>query len=254
MPERFFQTGRYISHWLDAVDEHSLHSPFFFDLYRQIIKADPKPLDVAENLRSKLLNDTREIHVNDLGTGRSGKRVIKDIACNSLTPARYSSLYRQLIERFNLRTVIELGTSFGINTLYLAAPGTSVTTFEGSPEVASIASSTFEFANATNIKLSEGEIDKRLPEELQRISKVDLALLDANHTYAATVRYFNLLVRRIHTRSVMVIDDIHYSREMYQAWTEIKRNPLVHASADLFRCGLLFFDPSLNKQHVILQL
>jgi hypothetical protein len=29
---------------------------------------------------------------------------------------------------------------------------------------------------------------------------------------------------------------------------------LVYGSIDLYRCGILFFDPALNKQHFILSL
>ena len=78
--------------------------------------------------------------------------------------------------------------------------------------------------------------------------------MDANHRYEPTVNYFNSLLRVIHTKSIIIMDDIHYSEEMEKAWKEIKNHELVHASIDLFRCGILFFDPSLNKQHVVLQL
>jgi predicted O-methyltransferase YrrM len=150
--------------------------------------------------------------------------------------------------------VIELGTSLGINTLYLAQHKNSkVTTFEGSDEIATLAEITFDFAHAANIKVIRGNIDKTLPDFLQTIRKVDFALIDANHTYEATLRYFNLLLPRIHEKSVVVIDDIHYSPGMEKAWNEICASKLVHSAADLYRAGILFFDPSLNKQRVILQ-
>jgi hypothetical protein len=60
-------------------------------------------------------------------------------------------------------------------------------------------------------------------------------------------------VKKVHPNSIIIIDDIHYSPEMAAAWKVIKNHRLVYASADLFRCGIVFFDPSLNKQHVILQ-
>jgi hypothetical protein len=77
--------------------------------------------------------------------------------------------------------------------------------------------------------------------------------MDANHRYQPTLQYFERLLPKINETSIVVLDDIHYSREMEQAWQELKKHRIVYGSADLFRCGILFFDPSLNKQHVILQ-
>lgn len=159
-----------------------------------------------------------------------------------------------MIDYFKAKKVIELGTSFGINTLYLASKNErSVTTFEGSTDVAEIAKLTFEFSGSKNIELIEGNLDHTLRTYLQSIRKFDLALMDANHRYEPTIRYFNLLMPKLHETTVVVLDDIHYSPEMDQAWRELKDHKLVYGSVDLFRCGILFFDPSLNKQHVILQ-
>jgi predicted O-methyltransferase YrrM len=220
------------------------------------VKGKPRPIADIEKLRKKLSADHREITVKDLGSksSRSPKRTISSIARNSLSPVKFSLLYNRIIDRYDHKCVIELGTSLGVNTLYLAQHKNSkVTTFEGSDEIATLAEITFDFAHASNISVVRGNIDKTLPDFLQTIRKVDFALIDANHTYEATLRYFNLLLPRTHEKSVVVIDDIHYSGEMEKAWNEIRASKLVHSSADLYRAGILFFDPSLNKQHVILQ-
>jgi predicted O-methyltransferase YrrM len=163
-------------------------------------------------------------------------------------------LYQRIIQYYKLRNIVELGTSLGINALYLGSdPGSKVTTFEGSEEIASIAETTFEFAKASNIKLVKGDLNYSLSPALQYIAKVDFAFLDANHTYEATTHYFKQLLSRLHDKSVVVIDDIHYNSGMEMAWKEITASKLIHTSIDLYRAGILFFDPSLNKQHVILQ-
>jgi len=255
-----FQFRTFLTYWLDAVTEHSLHSPFFYDLYTNVIRVPyaPAAYSTIEQLRHELLSDTSTLSITDLGAGsqtlRSNTRRVCDIARISLTPADLSALYARIIAYFNCTTVLELGTSLGINTLYLAArAGTQVTTFEGSPEIAAQARASFNAAGADNITLVQGNIDQTLPTYLTQAGKIDLAFIDANHRYEPTVRYFQWLIARIHTRSVLIFDDIHYSREMQQAWEELRHHTLVYASADLYRCGLLFFDPSLNKQHVVLQ-
>jgi len=195
--------------------------------------------------------------ITDLGAGsvKLNKAVrISSIAKKSLTPPSFSALYGRIIEYYNAKNIVELGTSLGINTLYLAADNTTrVTTFEGSPEVASIASLSFKFMDADNITIVVGNIDHTLPSFLQQCPKLDMVFMDANHRYKPTIQYFEWILKKIHKRSIVIMDDIHYSPEMQQAWDTIRAYPTVYASADLFRCGLLFFDPSLNKQHVVLQ-
>jgi predicted O-methyltransferase YrrM len=254
--DTFFQAKAFFSYWLDSVDEHSLHSPFYFDFYTNVVKGKSYTEGYAEieRLRYKLISDVRPITVDDYGTGHNEQRRISDIATSSMSPQKYSALYARIIRHFKAQNILELGTSLGINSLYLGLKkDTKVTTFEGSNEVADLAALTFEFANAKNINIIRGNIDVTLPSYLQTVRKIDLAFIDANHRYRATLKYFELILPKLKENSVLVFDDIHYSVEMERAWNEISRHHLVYGSADLFRCGILFFDPSLNKQNVILQ-
>jgi len=253
-----FRIKSFLSYWLEAIDEHSLHSPFFYDLYTTQIKkrAAKEQFAEIETLRTKLLQDERIISVKDPGSKahRKSQRKISTIARTSLSTPQFSSMFCRIVHYFKATCVVELGTSFGINTLYLAEkPDASVTTFEGATAIADIAALTFEFAGKKNINLIVGNIDHTLPAFLQRIRRVDFAFIDANHRYEPTIRYFEWLLKKVHDKSVLIMDDIHYSPEMERAWKVIQNHRLVYGSADLYRCGIVFFDPSLNKQHVILQ-
>ncbi len=160
-----------------------------------------------------------------------------------------------MIQYFQSKNIVELGTSLGITSLYLAqSKSTKVSTFEGNTTIADIALTNFEFAEAKNIKIISGNIDETLPEFLQTPQKIDFVLMDANHRYQPTLNYFEWLSRRMADKGVIVLDDIHHSPEMEKAWVKLKNNELVYGSIDLFRCGILFFDPALNKQHFICQL
>jgi predicted O-methyltransferase YrrM len=242
---------------LNAVDEHSLHSPFFFDLYKNVIKPAllQRGQPSIESLRQKLLSDRRVIHVTELGSGTAAPiRTIAAIAKTSLSSVRYSSLYAGIIQYFRAKNIVELGTCLGVNTLYLAQQKDAiVTTFEGAPQLAELAQLTFEFGGAKNINLIVGNIDRTLPAFIQSARKLDFIFMDANHRYRPTIQYFEQFLIRTTEKTILVMDDIHYSEEMEKAWNEIKHHRLIYGSADLYRCGILFFDPSLNKQHVILQ-
>lgn len=252
-----FRARAYMNHWLEKVDEHSIHSPFFFDFYEKVIK--PKTYtgqpDI-EAIRTNLLTSTTQIEMMDLGAAsphfQSHQRPLSKIAATSASPKPLCELLHRIVTFLQARKIVELGTSIGLTTLYLAHhPESRVFTFEGNKDLVQVALTHVEYFDKKNITIITGNIDQTLPDFIQNPTKIDFALMDANHRYTPTIRYFELLAKRIQTKGVIVLDDIHYSPEMNRAWNEIRRHPLVYGSVDLFRCGLLFFDPALNRQHYV---
>lgn len=260
LQQKLFQGQAWFKYWLEAVNEHSLHAPFIYQLYRQVIRPKPVALPAVESLRQQLLSSDQIIHMRELGAGSSidssNSRKVSSIARHSLTPARFSALLYRLVQFCETQLILELGTSLGINTMYLAAasPKCFVHTLEGCPQTAALAAHHFRQANAQNINLHTGNIDELLPQLLQTgLPRIDLAYLDANHTYEATLRYFGWLLPHLHAQSVVVVDDIHWSSGMQQAWQELCQHPSVTLSLDLFEAGLLFFRPGMQKQHYVVE-
>ncbi len=251
-----FQIKSYFRHWLHTVDEHSIHSPFFFDFYEKVIKNKTAQADFSqiEDVRNKLLASKMEIEMNDLGAPsrhfKNGKRTLSTIAETSLSPKPLCELFYRIVHYLNATSILELGTSAGITTLYLAKQSNArVVTFEGNPAMINIALTNFEYFDTANIRLIQGNLDTTLSDYLQNPAKLNFVLMDANHRYEPTLRYFSLLSKRISDKGVIVLDDIHHSEEMTRAWHELRHHQLVYASVDLFRCGILFFDPALHRQH-----
>lgn len=266
--QKLFQLRSFIHYWLAAVNQHSLHPPFVYQLYTRAIKPDKtEPSFTAiEQQRKVLLKSHETIRFTELGAGssvnRNPVRAISDIARNSLTTPSFSRLLYRLIRYLQASTILELGTSLGINTLYLAAaaPEGQVYTLEGCPQTAATARKVFDAYKASagvqapNIRLIEGSIDDTLPHLLREHPiKIDAAYLDANHTYEASIRYFEQLLPHLHEKSFLVLDDIYWSEGMQQAWQEIKEHPRVSLSLDLYDAGILFFQSGLQPTHYILE-
>lgn len=256
-----FRFKSFVNYWLDAAGAHSLHSPFLFDFYTKILTQKvllPRVASLAK-IRIELKKDLRTIHVEDLGAGsvhlQRKERRISELAFITTSPEKFSLLYSRIIFHYKHRRVVELGTSIGINAMFLAKAdeNVQVATFEGSPEVARIARELFKENQVTNIQIIEGNIDDTLPRYLSSVEKIDFALIDANHRLKPTMQYADLLMEKIHAHSIIAIDDIHYSSEMEEAWRAIQRDHRVYTTIDLYRCGLIFFNPSLSKQNVVLQ-
>lgn len=253
----------YLRYRLRAGDEHSIHSPFVYKLYSEIIrsKARCEIFEEIEAIRGELLQCKESIRVLDLGAGsrrqKGNQRKVSDLVRHAEKPARFGQLLFRLVQYFNPTTLFDLGTSFGLTTLYLAAaaPESRIFTFEGCPETVRIARQNFEKMSDGPIRMVEGNLDVTLSHTLteQAITRLDFAFFDANHRYQPTINYFETLLSRAYEQSVFIFDDIHWSDEMEQAWTYIRNHPRVMLTIDLFHLGIVFFRTNQPKQHFVLK-
>lgn len=257
-----FRTVKYINYWLSSTDEHSLHAPFSYDFYTNVVKNRDSlaGADKIENLRRILHDDHSLVAVTDYGAGSSSNasktKSISNIVKSSLTPQKYSLIYNKIIDFSGATRILELGTSLGLNTMYLAN-GQSVehiTTMEGCPQIAALAMKNFKALGYNKVHCAVGRIDSILETELNRLGRVDFVLFDANHTYTATLDYFEKCLTVSHEASVFVFDDIYWSPDMCRAWEEIKRDKRVTLSLDLYRSGIVFFKKNIVNEHLVLMI
>ncbi len=248
---------KFLNHILWAKGRHGLHSPFVYDLVENVIQPDDGPTDEdkIELLRSELLKVNDLIELRDLGAGSTmnslKKRQINSIAKNSLKSPKLARLLFRISNRFKPEFLLELGTSFGITSMYLSE-GTSTKKFitiEGDPMVAKIAKDNFLKLNYKNIELVEGNFDELMSSTLKKFPRIDLAFVDGNHRKIPTLSYFEQLLKSVDKKTILIFDDIHWSKEMEEAWEIIKRNEGVTITIDLFFIGLVFFHENQAKEN-----
>jgi predicted O-methyltransferase YrrM len=254
-------TFAYLKYLWQAQNEYNLHSPFVYELYTQVIKPFKRyyAFGEIETLRRELLQNSQTIEVQDFGAGsrvhKSSIRAINQIARYSNAHPKQGQLLFKLVAHFQPTTILELGTSFGISTLYQAKakPSAHVYTLEGCPQTAKLAQQNFRKLQATNIEAIIGNIDQKLPQLLAQIEQVDWVFFDANHRLEPTIQYFEWCRAKAHENSVFVFDDIHWSSEMEKAWQTIQADSQVSLTIDLFQMGLVFFRKNQAKQNFVLQ-
>jgi predicted O-methyltransferase YrrM len=259
----FFRTIRYLKYILLSRHRvgHGIHSPFVFDLVSRVFrnKVDPVILFTVRQVRKRMISDKRKILVMDLGSGseslKTNLRRVSDIARYSPVSEKYGKLLSNLAIEFANPAIIELGTSLGISTLYMAASctDTKIYTIEGCPSIAGIAGQNFTVAGLKNIEIMEGSFDEVLPGFADTGIKPGLVFIDGNHRKDPVIKYFNLITKLSDSKTVVVIDDINYSKEMAEAWKEIKLHRKVSVSIDIFRMGILFFREGINHADYIIR-
>ena len=253
---------KYLRYYITASNGkgHGIHSPFVFNIVTKVLndKTVYEDYRIIEEERTRLLNNTSVIEVEDFGAGSvkgfSKKRSIHQIASSSLKPMKYAQLLYRLVRYFDSKQVLELGTSLGVSTSYLAKANNEaqVTTMEGSKAVAEVAKTGFKELELQNIHCIVGNFDDTLPSVSNKT--FDFVFIDGNHRKEPTLRYFHQLLLSVQPSTVMVFDDIHWSRDMEEAWDQIKQHPSVTLTVDLFFIGLVFFrKEQKEKEHFVIR-
>ena len=134
-----------------------------------------------------------------------------------------------------------------------SCPDAMVYTMEGCPETAEIARRNFDEAGLNNIEIFTGSFDEILPDITNPGSKPGLVFIDGNHRKEPTIRYFNRMAEISDSKTVIIIDDIYSSKEMEEAWIEIKRYKKISLTIDIFRMGIVFFRETINHNDYIIR-
>jgi predicted O-methyltransferase YrrM len=247
----------YLKHRLTSKSRHGTHSPFVYKLTDEVIydfkfNDDYKSIEAQ---RKKLLNDDSLVNVTDLGAGshlnKNRTKKVRQIAKNALKSPSLAQLIYRLAKDNDPKNIVELGTCLGITTAYLskACPDADIITVEGCPETAKVAYNNFRQLDLENVELRVGNFDQLLPEIIAEQAQLDFVYVDGNHRKDATINYFNWCLPKVHEGTLLIFDDIYWSEGMKEAWAEIKSNPQVTVTIDLFWIGLVFFKKGQAKEH-----
>lgn len=257
MKRALFQLFEYLGFLKQSINAHGIHSPFVYNLYNEVLNTDKEYyfFGPIESLRASYLTNNNTIKKYDLGAGsvlgNSPEQNIARIARTSLQSAKNARLLFRLADFLQPENIIELGTSLGISTCYLgkALTRSKIYTIEGNPELAAVAQQGFKKLGINNIISVNGSFEEHFPKILHQCKNVDFILFDGNHRLEPTLSYFHLALPFKSENSVFVFDDIYWSKEMKEAWENIKSHPEVSISVDLFDMGLVFFKTGASKQH-----
>jgi hypothetical protein len=141
---------------------------------------------------------------------------------DGLKPKVNQLLYR-LTAYFNPAAIVEIGKGNSVTNFYLqkAAPEAVIYNIKNDGNIAGIAN-----------------------------KPVDLILFNCVQLKNEILNYFELCLPKTHKDTVLVFTGIYRSREMKQAWIQIKANPQVTLTVDLFWIGFVFFKQGRSvKEH-----
>lgn len=251
-----YRLYEFLKHYIVGSNEHGLHSPFVFELYTKTIQNHEWPYyEHLEQHYFELISDHHLINNKNPGAGTSLNHrqhlPINRLAKHSIKSLPWRKLLCRLVEERKPKIIVELGTSFGITTAYLAmtCPDAKIYTFEGNPSLVALAKEFFEKTGLTNIEIIEGNIDETLPHFLEKHPNIDVAYVDANHRFRPTIKYVERLMDCVSWKGLIILDDIYWSYQMTKAWRGLCDKQDVTVSIDLWQIGLLYFHTGQAKEN-----
>jgi predicted O-methyltransferase YrrM len=252
----------YLKFIKNSTNQHGVHSPFVYSLITKCFY-DKKKYDeysILKIYRKSLLENKNFIEVTDFGAGsrvfKSNKRQISKIAKTAGISTKRAKLLFRVVNYFQPTTILEIGTSLGLATsaLSLGNKKSKIITLEGCSNTIEIAKSQLENSKFQNIEFINTRFEDYLKNQQQTTNSQQLIYFDGNHSKKATIEYFKLLLPTITNDTVWIFDDIHWSKDMEEAWEIIKKHPKVKVTIDTFQWGFVFFRTEQEKEHFVVRI
>ena len=93
-----------------------------------------------------------------------------------------------------------------------------------------------------------------LNREIQLLAFNRRVLAQAEDRKIPTLDYFEQILLSSNEETIFIFDDIHWSKEMEEAWEIIKQHTAVSLSIDLFFIGIVFLKKDFKvKQHFVIR-
>jgi predicted O-methyltransferase YrrM len=216
---------------------HGVHSPFVYSLITKVIeeKAPFYAFDEIENLRKEMFNN----------------RLIRP-TIQKTQHRNYGALLFRIVNFFKCRTVLQIGGSNGIMSLYLAMASSKhccCYVLEQRSGLLDGVKTFSETHSLNNLYFMEGDYEKTLKSLSSILNQVDLLYINERSDYFETEKIFALCKTFINKKTILIINNIIKDRGMYKLWMEIKNHSSSKVTIDLYALGIVFFDDKLPKKH-----
>jgi predicted O-methyltransferase YrrM len=178
-----------------------------------------------ERLRLKMLQGSSETMTEDL----------------ALQQKKFGQLLFRMVDYYAPASIIELGTSSGFTTLYLASANAGTPIVTTDTEISEQALQRFTDLQLNHIKTIKGEKISALSTAITQLGRADLVFIGDNQEPDEMLQHFHQLLPALHSGSMLIFNGIHRSREIEQAWKQIQTHASVTLTVDLFFIGIVLF-------------
>jgi len=242
---------------------HGIHSPFVYDFIKNILNNDKIKFEDLNLIKACILKEVSyiqrsEYNKNSKALFKSKKISVKRFLKYSSLNEKYGSLLNKMVKYYNISCVIELGTGLGISAYYFLYKNDNLFlhTIEGNNELAKISYELLYGNGFKNFKVYNCNFKEGLDLILYEIQDKEklLFFIDGDHIGKHLQYYIEKILSNLKKdECYIVIDDIRWSTDMYNAWKDITKNSNINLSIDLGRMGILIKKPQFLKQYFMIR-
>lgn len=215
---KFSRTGLKLLYKIRHHKGHGIHSPFVFNLITKVIE-EKAPYHVYEDIRYAL----ECAHIR------------------KTTLSKEDKLYFRLANYFSVQHILEIGSGYGITTLFLTAPSSNTicTCIEPSEKKCNEAKKLYALWNK-NIKLHRSE-ELIIPDY-----KPECILINLNH-FPLSDNIIQYLSHISYEKTFIIVKGIRTKKHNQALWRSIINMDSRTVVLDLFNIGIVFFDKTLYR-------
>jgi predicted O-methyltransferase YrrM len=240
----------YTNHAIKArrIDLKGIQSPFLFSFVSNITKNlwPFYAFNSLESIRNEILIEKKEVYQNYLPCAKTANK-------NEVIAGQ--TIFR-IINEIKAEKMLEIGTLFGIDTLYMikANQTANCITISDNLKMAALTGKNIKKSGETSISILSENHDIDLAKALNNLKTIDFVLFNASKDEKQRLDDFRKCLSVKHQGTVFVMKYIHETKGMENTWNIVRNHPEVSASIDLFFEGILFFRQDLGKKNYIVRL
>lgn len=239
----------YVKYYLKSKTIYDIHSPFLFELIQFCFDQSRLYYDFKhiDQYCRKVYSDQSLIPPSEFASQhRQLNLSIEQIARKAGSSIIHAELLYRIGLYFKPKCILELGSCVGIATfsLGLSNKQSKIFSIEGNEYLCHYAQQSCAKAGLNHLHF-KNEIFAHFLED-NDLSMIDFVYLDGDHKYEPTLKYVRQLLHKISDTGVIILDDIHWSKPMYDAWTEIQSWPECRCSLETPRLGFVFKSKMLS--------
>lgn len=232
-----------------------IHSPSTFRLVTQVVE-ERLPyyyFPFIERIRHRFNMDDVELFLNQKGEILK-KSKLSLAKCGALKKS-YDQILFRLVNYYKPQVIIELGTTLGFTTLYLATPNSQaeVITLSEKPEVSDLARNNIKKAAVSNIHVLEGALDSNFKKLLEQQAKVEFINVNCQMMPEGFYSYYDMLRQKNKFSGVFILNEPYYWEKSQEDLAKIKSREDVRVVLDLFHVVILLFNQELQKEEYVLR-
>lgn len=242
----------YLKYYIKSGTIYDIHSPFLFELIQFCFDRNRIYYDFIhiDQFCRRVYSDHKPIPPSEFARQHGQLNLsIHQMAKKAAASISHAELLYRIGLYFKPNCILELGSCVGISafSLGLSNKRSRIYSIEGNEFLSHYARKSCLDAGLDHIEFRNEIFASFL--DNNDLSMIDLVYLDGDHKYEATLKYVRQLLNKLNDNAVIILDDIHWSKPMYNAWLEIQSWPECHCSLETPRLGFVFKSKNLSPGH-----